>query len=107
KRVEGQVLPVRPIVPPEDGASGLDDVPELGLSDEIFADSGESHDESEHDESGHDESGHDESGHDESGHDESGHDGSGHDDADAAGDSEPESHEDPEAEYSSAPSGEA
>ena len=31
KRVEGQVLPVRPIVPPAEGDSGdLDDVPELG-----------------------------------------------------------------------------
>jgi small subunit ribosomal protein S1 len=38
KRVEGQVLPVRPIVPPAEGDSGdLDDVPELGLSDEVFA----------------------------------------------------------------------
>jgi small subunit ribosomal protein S1 len=46
KRVEGQVLPVRPIVPPTEGEgegdTDLDDVPELGLSDEIFAeDSGE------------------------------------------------------------------
>ncbi len=44
KRVEGQVLPVRPIEPPVDGAeetSGdagdLDDVPELGLSEDVFA----------------------------------------------------------------------
>src|SRR4051795_13174056 len=38
KRVEGQVLPVRPIVPPADGDSGdLDDVPELGLSEDVFA----------------------------------------------------------------------
>jgi small subunit ribosomal protein S1 len=38
KRVEGQVLPVRPIVPPTEGDGGdLDDVPELGLSDEVFA----------------------------------------------------------------------
>jgi small subunit ribosomal protein S1 len=38
KRVEGQVLPVRPIVPPADGGSGdLDDVPELGLSEDVFA----------------------------------------------------------------------
>jgi small subunit ribosomal protein S1 len=36
KRVEGQVLPVRPIVPPEEG-SNLDDVPELGLSEDVFA----------------------------------------------------------------------
>jgi small subunit ribosomal protein S1 len=36
KRVEGQVLPVRPIVPPTDG-SDLDDVPELGLSEDVFA----------------------------------------------------------------------
>jgi small subunit ribosomal protein S1 len=33
KRVEGQVLPVRPIQPPE---ADLDDVPELGLSEEVF-----------------------------------------------------------------------
>jgi small subunit ribosomal protein S1 len=39
KRVEGQVLPVRPIVPPSgDEASSLDDVPELGLSEDVFAD---------------------------------------------------------------------
>src|SRR5437868_5144221 len=39
KRVEGQVLPVRPIVPPADGDSGdLDDVPQLGLSEDVFAD---------------------------------------------------------------------
>ncbi len=38
KRVEGQVLPVRPIVPPpEDQAGDLDDVPELGLSEDVFA----------------------------------------------------------------------
>ena len=38
KRVEGQVLPVRPIVPPAEGdASDLDDVPELGLSEDVFA----------------------------------------------------------------------
>src|SRR5438445_5993310 len=51
KRVEGQVLPVRPIVPPtdepEDGgtdpyadeppSSNLDDVPELGLSEDVFS----------------------------------------------------------------------
>jgi small subunit ribosomal protein S1 len=36
KRVEGQVLPVRPIVPPAEG-SNLDDVPELGLSEDVFA----------------------------------------------------------------------
>ena len=48
KRVEGQVLPVRPIVPPaegdgeEDGDGGdLDNVPELGLSEDVFADQGE------------------------------------------------------------------
>jgi small subunit ribosomal protein S1 len=35
KRVEGQVLPVRPIVPPTD--SDLDNVPELGLSEDVFA----------------------------------------------------------------------
>ncbi len=38
KRVEGQVLPVRPITPPtEQDAGDLDDVPELGLSEEVFA----------------------------------------------------------------------
>ncbi len=38
KRVEGQVLPVRPIVPPTEGDAGdLDDVPELGLSEDVFA----------------------------------------------------------------------
>ncbi len=38
KRVEGQVLPVRPIVPPtEADTSDLDDVPELGLSEDVFA----------------------------------------------------------------------
>src|SRR2546421_2368680 len=38
KRVEGQVLPVRPIVPPtESDAADLDHVPELGLSEDVFA----------------------------------------------------------------------
>ncbi len=38
KRVEGQVLPVRPIEPPSEGDAGtLDDVPELGLSEDVFA----------------------------------------------------------------------
>jgi small subunit ribosomal protein S1 len=38
KRVEGQVLPVRPIVPPAEGdATGLDDMPELGLSEDVFS----------------------------------------------------------------------
>ncbi len=38
KRVEGQVLPVRPIEPPTDGDAGtLDDVPELGLSEDVFS----------------------------------------------------------------------
>src|SRR5216110_1439460 len=38
KRVEGQVLPVRPIVPPDNGdAADLDNVPELGLSEDVFA----------------------------------------------------------------------
>src|SRR5579884_4132608 len=37
KRVEGQVLPVRPIVPPAD-AGDLENVPELGLSEDVFAD---------------------------------------------------------------------
>jgi small subunit ribosomal protein S1 len=36
KRVEGQVLPVRPIVPPEEG--DLENMPELGLSEDVFAD---------------------------------------------------------------------
>ncbi|HWE07959.1 MAG TPA: 30S ribosomal protein S1 [Solirubrobacteraceae bacterium] len=36
KRVEGQVLPVRPIEPPVGGDS-YDDVPELGLSEDVFA----------------------------------------------------------------------
>src|ERR1700744_917073 len=40
KRVEGQVLPVRPIQPPEGEADTLDDVPELGLSDDVFSDDG-------------------------------------------------------------------
>jgi small subunit ribosomal protein S1 len=38
KRVEGQVLPVRPIEPPTTGDS-YDDVPELGLSEDVFASS--------------------------------------------------------------------
>ena len=38
KRVEGQVLPVRPIVPPAEGdGADLDDMPELGLSEDVFA----------------------------------------------------------------------
>ena len=38
KRVEGQVLPVRPIVPPAEGdGTDLDDMPELGLSEDVFA----------------------------------------------------------------------
>src|SRR6202043_682799 len=36
KRVEGQVLPVRPIVAP--AADEIEDVPELGLSEDVFAD---------------------------------------------------------------------
>jgi small subunit ribosomal protein S1 len=36
KRVEGQVLPVRPIVAPSE-AGDLEDVPELGLSEDVFA----------------------------------------------------------------------
>jgi len=40
KRVEGQVLPVRPIVPPTEGdGTDLDDVPELGLSEDVFVES--------------------------------------------------------------------
>jgi small subunit ribosomal protein S1 len=38
KRVEGQVLPVRPIEPPTSGDT-FDDVPELGLSEDVFASS--------------------------------------------------------------------
>jgi len=39
KRVEGQVLPVRPIEPaPGTDAAALEDVPELGLSEEVFSD---------------------------------------------------------------------
>jgi len=38
KRVEGQVLPVRPIEPPVESESSLDDVPELGLSEDVFVD---------------------------------------------------------------------
>ena len=38
KRVEGQVLPVRPITAPTEGDAGdLDDMPELGLSEDVFA----------------------------------------------------------------------
>ncbi len=38
KRVEGQVLPVRPITAPTDGDAGdLDNMPELGLSEDVFA----------------------------------------------------------------------
>jgi len=37
KRVEGQVLPVRPIVPPAEGDTDLDDMPELGLSEDVFS----------------------------------------------------------------------
>jgi small subunit ribosomal protein S1 len=37
KRVEGQELPVRPISPAESGAGDLDNVPELGLSEDVFA----------------------------------------------------------------------
>jgi small subunit ribosomal protein S1 len=38
KRVEGQVLPVRPIAPPGEGnGADLDHVPELGLSEDVFA----------------------------------------------------------------------
>jgi small subunit ribosomal protein S1 len=39
KRVEGQELPVRPIQPPDgdEGAGDLDNVPELGLSEDVFA----------------------------------------------------------------------
>ncbi len=36
KRVEGQVLPVRPIVAPTE--TEIEDVPELGLSEEVFSD---------------------------------------------------------------------
>jgi small subunit ribosomal protein S1 len=38
KRVEGQVLPVRPIQPPTESEAGdLEDMPELGLSEDVFA----------------------------------------------------------------------
>jgi small subunit ribosomal protein S1 len=38
KRVEGQELPVRPIQPPTEGDAGdLDNVPELGLSEDVFS----------------------------------------------------------------------
>ncbi|MGI9185222.1 MAG: 30S ribosomal protein S1 [Solirubrobacteraceae bacterium] len=37
KRVEGQVLPVRPIEPPVEGDESLDDMPELGLSEDVFS----------------------------------------------------------------------
>jgi small subunit ribosomal protein S1 len=38
KRVEGQELPVRPIMAPTESEAGdLDDVPELGLSEDVFA----------------------------------------------------------------------
>ena len=38
KRVEGQILPVRPITAPADGDAGdLDNMPELGLSEDVFA----------------------------------------------------------------------
>src|SRR5881409_981497 len=37
KRVEGQELPVRPIIPAEGAAGDLDNVPELGLSEDVFA----------------------------------------------------------------------
>jgi small subunit ribosomal protein S1 len=43
KRVEGQVLPVRPIEPPAEGdESDLDNMPELGLSEDVFVESVES-----------------------------------------------------------------
>ena len=46
KRVEGQVLPVRPIIPPAEGDAGdLSDVPELGLSEDVFAPAPEVYDE--------------------------------------------------------------
>jgi small subunit ribosomal protein S1 len=38
KRVEGQVLPVRPIEPPVEGdGESFDDMPELGLSEDVFS----------------------------------------------------------------------
>ncbi len=40
KRVEGQVLPVRERT--EDGAGSLENMPELGLSEEVFGEAGES-----------------------------------------------------------------
>jgi small subunit ribosomal protein S1 len=45
KRVEGQELPVRPIQPPAEGDAGdLDNVPELGLSEDVFAPEGAAED---------------------------------------------------------------
>ncbi len=42
KRVEGQVLPVRPIIPPAEGDAGdLEDMPELGLSEDVFSGEGQ------------------------------------------------------------------
>src|ERR1700759_3411129 len=38
KRVEGQVLPVRPIEPP--AGADLDEVPDLGLSEDVFSEEG-------------------------------------------------------------------
>ncbi len=37
KRVEGQVLPVRPIIPPAEGSAEYDDMPELELSEDVFS----------------------------------------------------------------------
>ena len=38
KRVEGQVLPVRPIIPPAEGDTNeFEDMPELGLSEDVFS----------------------------------------------------------------------
>jgi small subunit ribosomal protein S1 len=48
KRVEGQVLPVRPIEPPPSGES-YDDVPDLGLSEDVFAASDDQADPTPHD----------------------------------------------------------
>ena len=37
-KIEGQILPVRPTTAPADGDAGdLDNVPELGLSEDVFA----------------------------------------------------------------------
>jgi small subunit ribosomal protein S1 len=87
KRVEGQVLPVRPIEPPT-GADALDDVPELGLSEDVFTGSDSIGEVDPEAESGVAESGEAESGLAESGLAESGEAESG--EAESGGPAEPE-----------------